>query len=121
MKDNDETTIGRDGVERWADGTPVSSNNAFRQAGTKPIDVRAMAISARSSANRSAHVAREAAKGNNLGKVYGLSRKSDERTLSRAAVTKTIALETKAKASSKRLANAKQMPSKCSSKEVATP
>lgn len=73
-----ETTIGRDGIERWDDGTPVSQNNAFRVApdGMR-IDVAKMAQAARNSAATSRAVSRDAAAGRGRGTIAGISRKAD--------------------------------------------
>lgn len=81
MSERPTRTVGRDGIERWEDGTPVSPGNAFTQAyGGQRVDVKTMATNARSSEIHSQRIAKEVAKGNNPGKIYGLSRKSDERT-----------------------------------------
>lgn len=80
MNDSTETTIGRDGVERWDCGTPVSQNNAFRVApdGMR-IDVAKMAQSHRNSVGSSRALSRDQAAGKSRGTMRGMSRTADER------------------------------------------
>lgn len=70
----------------WADGEKRSENNGFCLGHTgEPINWAALQESARNSASSTRAVGRSRAQGVDPAKIYGLSRKADERLLSAPA------------------------------------
>lgn len=78
---------------RWADGAPRSQNNCFTQAfDGEPIDWAGFQARAKMSASSTRSVARTRAGGKDPARLYGLSRKSDEK-LNEAAKRYSPAIE----------------------------
>lgn len=67
-----------DGIERWDDGTIKSPGNAFTTGYVRGVDARALNESSKARARSAKRVSDLVARGENPGKILGLSRKSDE-------------------------------------------
>lgn len=79
ITDDLTTHYDANGIERWDDGTKVSTGNAFRQTYTGVSWTRQLSLDHAGSMRSAKRIAAQNAKGENPGKMYGLSHKSDER------------------------------------------
>lgn len=80
MSYDDLTTyVDEAGVERWADGTKVSKGNAFCNPVSGESWTRELELNSAGSRRTSARITKATEAGENPGRMYGVSRKANER------------------------------------------